>query len=59
MSMKNSVKKDKLELLTDNDILMMLEKKDLICHAICRYSKANKKYMNSFDKDNDSVFRCK
>ena len=59
MSMKSSAKKDKLELLTDNDILMMFEKEDLICHAMYRYSKANKKYMNSFDKDNDSVFRCK
>ena len=56
MSMKNSVKKDKLELLTDNDILMMVEKKDVICHAVYRYSKANNKYMNSFDKDNESSY---
>ena len=56
MSMKISVKKDKLELLTDNDILMMVEKKDVICHAVYRYSKANNKYMNSFDKDNESSY---
>ena len=37
----------KLELLTDNDTLMMVEKgiRSSICQATYRYKKANKKYM--------------
>ena len=43
----------KLELLTNNDMLMMVEKeiRGGICHAIHRYAKANSKYMKNYDKN--------
>ena len=42
----------KLELLTDTDMLLMVEKdiRGEICHAIHRYAKANNKYMKDSDK---------
>ena len=42
----------KLELLTKNDMLLMVEKviRGGICHAIHRYAKANDKYMKNYDK---------
>ena len=43
----------KLELLTDNAMLMMIEKEitDGICHAIYRYAKSNNKYMKNYNKN--------
>ena len=42
----------KLELLNDNDMLWMIEKRIRggICHVIYWYAKANNKYMQDFDK---------
>ena len=46
----------KLELLTNNDMLMMVEKGigRGTCHAIHRYSEASNKYMKNFDKSKES-----
>ena len=47
-----------LELLTDPDMLLMVEKgiKGGICHAIYRYAKANDKYIKKYDKNEKSSF---
>ena len=43
----------KLELLTDINMLLMVEKgiRGGICHLIHPYAKANNKYMKDFDKN--------
>ena len=48
----------KLELLTDVDMLLMVEKgiRGGLCHAIYRYAKANNKYMKNYNKDKEESF---
>ena len=48
----------KLELLTNIDMLLMVEKgiRGGICHSIHRYAKANNKYMKNYDKDMESSY---
>ena len=45
----------KLELLTNVDMLMMVEKgiKGGICYAMHRYAKANNKYIKDYNKDEE------
>ena len=45
----------KLELLTSNDILMMVNEgiNSGICHAIHRYAKVNNKYMKGYNKNTE------
>ena len=53
--MESMFKKTKveLELLTDIDMLLMVEKgtRGRICQAIHRHAKANNKYMKNYDKN--------
>ena len=48
----------KLELLTDADMLLMVERgiRGGICHAIHRYAKTNNKYMKNYDKNKESSY---
>ena len=50
--------KVKLDLLTDIDMLLMVEKgtRGGICHSIYRYAKANKKYMENSDEHKESSY---
>ena len=47
-----------LGLLTDNDMLFMVEKgiRGGICHSIYRYAKTNNKYMKDHDKNKESSY---
>ena len=47
-----------LELITDLDMLLMVEKRIRggICHAILRYAKANNNYMKEYNKDEEESF---
>ena len=48
--------KVKLELLTDIDMLLMVEKgiRGRICNAVYWYAKANNEYMKYYDKSKES-----
>ena len=50
--------KVKLELLTDVDMLLKVEKgiRAGTCHAIYRYAKASHKYMKNYNKDKEESF---
>ena len=48
----------KLEVLSENDMLLMVEKgiRGGICHAIHRYAKANNKYMENYYKNKELFY---
>ena len=48
----------KLQLLTDVEVLLMVEKgiRGGICQAIYRYAKVNNKYMKNYNKDKEESF---
>ena len=50
--------KVKLDLLTDIDVLLMVEKgtRGGICHSVYRYAKANNKYMRNYDQNKESLY---
>ena len=54
----NKKAKEKLDLLTNIDTLLVVEKgiRDGICHAIHQYAKVNNKYMKDHDKNNRSWY---
>ena len=60
ISIESSFKKAnvKLDLLTDIDMLLMVEKgiRGGICQSIYRYAKANNKYMKKYDKNKESSY---
>ena len=61
ISMASSTKKKtkvELELLTNIDMLLMVEKRirGVIYHSIKRYAKANNKCMKDYDKNKESSY---
>ena len=61
ISMESSIKKRPLELLTDIDMLFMVNKaiRGGKCHSINRYAKANNKFMKDYDKNKKSFYWIK
>ena len=59
--MESSIKKRPLELLTDIDMLFMVNKaiRGGKCHSINRYAKANNKFMKDYDKNKKSFYWIK
>ena len=57
-SFKKGLKKVKLELLTNIDMLWMGKKsiREGIYHSIYQYTKANNKYIKDSDKNNESSY---
>ena len=55
-TLKNT--KVKLDFLTDIDMLLMVEKgiRRGICHTVYQYAKANNKYMENFDKNQEPSY---
>ena len=47
-----------LEILTDTDILLMIEKstRGRICNTVHSYVKANNKYMKNYDKNKEPSY---
>ena len=47
--------KAKLDLLTDTDMLLLVEKdiQEVIFHSVYRYAKANNKYIKGYDKNKE------
>ena len=56
--MASMLKKTEVELLTDIDLLEIVEKymRGGICHAIHRYRTANNKYIKNYDKGKESSY---
>ena len=50
--------KVKLELLTDNEMLLMVEKgiRGGMCQAIHKYAKANNKYIKNYDENQEASY---
>ena len=48
----------KLDLLVDIDVLVMVQKgrRGWLYHSICRYTKANDKYMKDYDRNKESSY---
>ena len=51
-------KEVELELLTDYDLLLMIEEgiRGGICHAVHRYAKANNRYMKDYNESKESSY---
>ena len=58
LSWQACLKKTNIELLTDYDMLLMVEEgiRGGICHSIHRHAKANNRYMKDYDKNIESSY---
>ena len=57
-SVPTGFKKDLLDILTDIDMLLIVEKgiRGEMCYVIYRYAKAYNKYMRDYDKNKESSY---